>query len=58
MPKYNVSKNCQPDFYNEKPSVYGGQLEALVIFFVTSPTILGLAAYAIFDQPCLNEKHP
>jgi hypothetical protein len=31
MPKYNVSINCQPDFYSEKPSVYGGRLEPLVM---------------------------
>ena len=33
MPKYNVLKNCQPDFYNEKPAVYGSQVEPLVIIF-------------------------
>lgn len=31
MPKYNVSKNCQPYFYNEKPTLYGGRFEPLVI---------------------------
>jgi hypothetical protein len=34
MPKYNVSTNCQPDFYNEKPRHTRGRLEPLVIFFL------------------------